>query len=50
MFDNELKKHEKTIGFIKQNLAAQENILNALTDANAQYANVRRSTAETSAR
>ena len=27
VFEEELKKHDKTVAFIKQNIAAQENII-----------------------
>ena len=50
MFEEQLKKHDKLIGLIRQNLDAQDNILKALTDVNARYANTRRATAETIAR
>ncbi|KAK0406481.1 hypothetical protein QR680_018597 [Steinernema hermaphroditum] len=47
LFEKELRKHDKQIAVIDQNLAAQENILNALTDANALYSNVRQHSIET---
>ena len=50
MFGEQIKKHDKQIELIRQNLNAQDNILRALTDANARYANTRRATAETLAR
>ncbi|KAK0424829.1 hypothetical protein QR680_008877 [Steinernema hermaphroditum] len=46
LFAKELGKHDKQIAVIDQNLAAQENILNALTDANAQYSTVRQQSVE----
>ncbi|XP_052237529.1 tyrosine-protein phosphatase non-receptor type 23-like isoform X2 [Dreissena polymorpha] len=46
LFSEQLKKHEKTTSLIRQNLSAQNNILRALTDANAKYASVRRATSE----
>ncbi|KAL4217444.1 Tyrosine-protein phosphatase non-receptor type 23 [Mactra antiquata] len=46
LFKEQLKKHDKTSSFIRQNLTAQGNILRALTDANAKYASVRRATSE----
>ncbi len=42
----ELKKHDEKMGILDQNLAAQSNILKALTDANAKYATLRRETEE----
>ena len=33
IFERELKKHEKRVGYIRQNLAAQENILSVLDEA-----------------
>ncbi|KAL3855251.1 hypothetical protein ACJMK2_014467 [Sinanodonta woodiana] len=47
LFQEHLKKHEQTTTYIHQNLSAQDNILRALTDANAKYANIRRSSGET---
>lgn len=47
IFEEQLKKYEQVKVYIDQNLAAQENILKALTDANVQYATVRKSLAET---
>jgi tyrosine-protein phosphatase non-receptor type 23 len=38
----QLTRHDKLIEVIDQNLAAQENILKALTDANANFADFRR--------
>ncbi|XP_053386604.1 tyrosine-protein phosphatase non-receptor type 23-like [Mercenaria mercenaria] len=46
LFSEQLKKHDKTSGLIRQNLTAQNNILRALTDANAKYATVRKATSE----
>ncbi|XP_047139222.1 uncharacterized protein LOC101240185 isoform X1 [Hydra vulgaris] len=40
-FNEQLQKHNETTDYIKQNIAAQENILQALTEANAKYATVR---------
>uniref|UniRef100_A0A0R3RIE6 BRO1 domain-containing protein n=1 Tax=Elaeophora elaphi TaxID=1147741 RepID=A0A0R3RIE6_9BILA len=37
LYENELKKHEETATLIHMNLAAQNNILIALTDANASF-------------
>ena len=42
LFKEELKKHDSLIGYIKQNLAAQENILNAVTEANVRYAKIKK--------
>lgn len=47
LFEEQLKKYEQVKVYIDQNLAAQENILKALTDANVQYATVRKGLAET---
>ncbi|KAM9436144.1 tyrosine-protein phosphatase non-receptor type 23 isoform 2-T2 [Clarias gariepinus] len=47
LFEEQLKKYEQVKLYIDQNLAAQENILKALTDANVQYATVRKSLTET---
>uniref|UniRef100_T1HD61 BRO1 domain-containing protein n=1 Tax=Rhodnius prolixus TaxID=13249 RepID=T1HD61_RHOPR len=46
IFVKELQKHDKYTTLIEQNLAAQENILRALTDAYASYAPTRKATAE----
>ncbi|XP_071792026.1 tyrosine-protein phosphatase non-receptor type 23-like isoform X2 [Asterias amurensis] len=46
MFGDELQKHNDHVTYIEQNLAAQENILKALTEANAAYADTRKMTAE----
>ena len=50
LFSEQLKKHDQTTGFIRQNLSAQNNILRALTDANSKYATVRRATSDALAR
>lgn len=42
MFVEQLKKYDQLKGYLEQNLAAQGNILKALTDANVQYAPVRK--------
>uniref|UniRef100_A0AAY5F4T0 Tyrosine-protein phosphatase non-receptor type 23 n=1 Tax=Electrophorus electricus TaxID=8005 RepID=A0AAY5F4T0_ELEEL len=42
LFMEQLKKYEQVKMYIDQNLAAQENILKALTEANVQYATVRK--------
>lgn len=47
MFEEQLKKYEQLKVYIDQNLAAQENILKALTEANVQYALVRKSLSHT---
>ncbi|XP_036394745.1 tyrosine-protein phosphatase non-receptor type 23 [Megalops cyprinoides] len=47
LFEEQLKKYEQVKVYIDQNLAAQENILKALTEANVQYASVRKSLADT---
>ncbi|XP_076057743.1 tyrosine-protein phosphatase non-receptor type protein myopic isoform X2 [Oratosquilla oratoria] len=43
-FRSELKKHEKIVGLLEQNMTAQGNILQALSEANAAYATTRRQT------
>lgn len=47
IFEEQLKKYEQVKVYIDQNLAAQENILKALTEANVQYASVRKSLTQT---
>ncbi|XP_052433644.1 tyrosine-protein phosphatase non-receptor type 23 [Carassius gibelio] len=47
LFKEQLKKYEQVKLYIDQNLTAQENILRALTEANVQYATVRKGLAET---
>ncbi|KAJ8415654.1 hypothetical protein AAFF_G00402110 [Aldrovandia affinis] len=47
LFEEQLKKYEQVKVYIDQNLAAQENILKALTEANVQYASVRKGLGET---
>lgn len=42
LFVEQLKKYDQLKGYIEQNLLAQGNILKALTDANVQYAPVRK--------
>ncbi|XP_067887544.1 tyrosine-protein phosphatase non-receptor type 23 [Heterodontus francisci] len=46
LFEEQLKKYDQLKVYIDQNLAAQENILKALTDANVKYAAVRKTLAE----
>nr|XP_045622432.1 tyrosine-protein phosphatase non-receptor type 23-like isoform X2 [Procambarus clarkii] len=43
-FKNELKKHDKLVSLLDQNMAAQANILQALSEANAAFATTRRLT------
>ncbi|XP_071546877.1 uncharacterized protein mop isoform X2 [Panulirus ornatus] len=43
-FKNELKKHDKLVSLLEQNMSAQTNILQALSEANAAYATTRRLT------
>ncbi|KAF7990774.1 hypothetical protein HCN44_000579 [Aphidius gifuensis] len=43
IFSEQLKKHEKIVNLIEQNLIAQDNILTALTDAYAKTAETRKS-------
>uniref|UniRef100_A0A7N8XIS4 Tyrosine-protein phosphatase non-receptor type 23 n=1 Tax=Mastacembelus armatus TaxID=205130 RepID=A0A7N8XIS4_9TELE len=47
IFEEQLKKYEQVKVYIDQNLAAQENILKALTEANVQYASIRKSLSQT---
>lgn len=47
IFEEQLKKYEQVKVYIDQNLAAQENILKALTEANVQYASVRKRLSQT---
>nr|XP_002124878.3 tyrosine-protein phosphatase non-receptor type 23 [Ciona intestinalis] len=42
LFQDELKKHDVKIGYLKQNFTAQENILEAVTEANVKYAKIRK--------
>lgn len=42
LFEQQLKKYDQLRVYLDQNLAAQENVLKALTEANVQYAAVRR--------
>ncbi|XP_066485009.1 tyrosine-protein phosphatase non-receptor type 23 [Tiliqua scincoides] len=42
LFEEQLKKYDQIKVFLEQNLAAQENILKALTEANVKYAAVRK--------
>lgn len=46
LFADQLSKHQALVNLIEQNLAAQDNILAALTDAYAQTANVRKGVEE----
>ena len=41
MFETELRKHDKVIGFIRQNISAQTAIVQAMTERNADYAEAR---------
>ncbi|KAM9806775.1 tyrosine-protein phosphatase non-receptor type 23 isoform 2-T2 [Syngnathus typhle] len=47
VFEEQLKKYEPVKVYIEQNLAAQENILKALTETYVQYASVRKRLSET---
>ncbi|KAH7697711.1 tyrosine-protein phosphatase non-receptor type 23 [Aphelenchoides avenae] len=42
----ELQKHDKVVKLLEQNMVAQENILRALTEANANFADLRRQIVE----
>nr|XP_056713733.1 tyrosine-protein phosphatase non-receptor type 23 [Euleptes europaea] len=46
LFEEQLKKYDQIKVYLEQNLAAQENILKALTEANVKYAAVRKVLAE----
>ncbi|KAM9025736.1 tyrosine-protein phosphatase non-receptor type 23 isoform 1-T1 [Ara ararauna] len=46
LFEEQLKKYDQIRVYLEQNLAAQENVLKALTDANVKYAAVRKALAE----
>ncbi|XP_012225664.1 tyrosine-protein phosphatase non-receptor type 23 [Linepithema humile] len=46
LFADQLSKHQSLVNLIEQNLAAQDNILTALTDVYAQTANVRKNVEE----
>lgn len=42
LFAEQLEKYDQLKGYIEQNLVAQDNILKALTEANVQYAPIRK--------
>ncbi|XP_046909916.2 tyrosine-protein phosphatase non-receptor type 23 isoform X1 [Dermatophagoides farinae] len=42
IFDIEIQKYDKIIGLLEQNLSAQQNILQAMTNCNANYADTRK--------
>ncbi|NWI51638.1 PTN23 phosphatase, partial [Calyptomena viridis] len=46
LFEEQLRKYDQLRVYLEQNLAAQENVLKALTDANVKYAAVRKGLAE----
>ncbi|KAI2807528.1 Tyrosine-protein phosphatase non-receptor type 23 [Blomia tropicalis] len=46
VFGEEIKKYDKIVRLIEQNLTAQDNILRALTDCNARYADTRKAIIE----
>ncbi|XP_036286101.1 tyrosine-protein phosphatase non-receptor type 23 isoform X1 [Pipistrellus kuhlii] len=46
LFEEQLKKYDQLRVYLEQNLAAQDNVLRALTEANVQYAAVRRALGE----
>ncbi|KAK7863656.1 hypothetical protein R5R35_006186 [Gryllus longicercus] len=46
IFNQELQKHQRYVSLVEQNLAAQDNILRALTDAYARYGSTRKATNE----
>lgn len=41
MFSDQVKKHEELVNIIKQNCLAQDNILQSLTEANAEIGDLR---------
>ena len=45
-FRENLQKHDQVLTYIRQNLTAQDNILRALTDTNAEYAGIRKATGQ----
>uniref|UniRef100_V5H838 Putative tyrosine-protein phosphatase non-receptor type 23 n=2 Tax=Ixodes ricinus TaxID=34613 RepID=V5H838_IXORI len=47
LFERELKKHDQDVALLEQNLAAQDKVLDALTQANARFAETRRAASET---
>jgi len=49
-FEEQLKKHDKEVALIEQNISAQDNILRALTEANAKYAKIRKQIEESNQR
>ena len=46
VFERELRKYDQTVELLRANMAAQENILRALTAANARYAETRKAIIE----
>ncbi|CAN8002770.1 unnamed protein product [Ixodes hexagonus] len=46
LFARELKKHDQDVALLEQNMAAQDKILEALTSANARFAETRRAASE----
>lgn len=46
LFERELKKYDKYVSLVEQNLAAQENILRALKETYARYGSTRKNTGE----
>ena len=49
-FKEQLRKHDEAVDILEKNLAAQDNILRALTETNAKYARVKRTIDETERR
>merc|ERR1719334_604894 len=41
VFQEEIKKHDQTVAYIRQNIHAQQNIIRAMTEKNAEYADAR---------
>lgn len=49
-FEEQISKHNRLVDLLNQNMAAQANILRALTEANAKYARIRRDLLEVNTR
>ncbi|XP_059145278.1 tyrosine-protein phosphatase non-receptor type 23-like [Physella acuta] len=50
VFKEQLKKHDQVVGYIRQNLMAQDNILRHLTDTHAKFATIRQAFNDASTR
>lgn len=49
-FEEQISKHSRLVDLLNQNMAAQANILRALTEANAKFARIRRDLLEVNTR